>query len=485
MKIKQLRLVDRLNPNRLGLLVFLVLGLVTVAMIMVSQGIVTMSLLKPAAAVSGTVQLSGKLSQNKLVQGGHNTVFLDVTVKSPVIKNIIDARQSTDMIIVLDRSGSMSGAKKMPYAKAAIRDVLSRLNANDRFALVSFSDHAVLHSPLVTVNPGEREDLYRIVNSISANGGTNISDGLNSALQIMANNRSDRARRVLLLSDGQANQGIVSTAGLSSIVSNITGHGAVLSAFGMGLDFNETLMTKLADHGMGQYAYLEDLSGLGQILASDLKDTRNIYASGSSLDIQLADGVKIQDAGGYPITRINASTIRITTGQLLANTEKQFVMTFSVPNDHVGTVSLGSIQLNYQQQGEAYQVVMHDESVALSVIEPERQEEALSSIDKNVYKQSWMKNNLGRMQKKLSQWVREGKKDKAEQVLHDYRASVESAEKESNIALVSPEMDDVLKEMQGNIEEAFSGSRSDQDIKRKRAAKSIQADAIKAQRTVN
>ena len=46
-------------------------------------------------------------------------------------------------------------------------------------------------------------------------------------------------------------------------------------------------------------------------------------------------------------------------------------------------------------------------------------------------------------------------------------------------------MDDVLKEMQGNIEEAFSGSRSDQDIKRKRAAKSIQAGAIKAQRTVN
>jgi hypothetical protein len=128
---------------------------------------------------------------------------------------------------------------------------------------------------------------------------------------------------------------------------------------------------------------------------------------------------------------------------------------------------------------------MHDENVALSVVEPARHEEALSSIDKNVYKQSWMKNNLGRMQKKLSQWIREGEKDKAERVLHDYRASVAIAEKESNIALASPAIDDALNEMQGSIEKAFSGSRSDQDIKRKRAAKSIQADSIKAQRTVH
>jgi hypothetical protein len=134
MKIKQLRIIDKINSNRLGLLVFTGLGLVTVAVIVIAKDIVTVPQMNPAVTATGTVQLSGNLSQNKLVQGGQNTVYLNVAIKSPAINNISTATRSTDMIIVLDRSGSMSGTKKMPYAKAAIQDVLSRLNANDRFA---------------------------------------------------------------------------------------------------------------------------------------------------------------------------------------------------------------------------------------------------------------------------------------------------------------------------------------------------------------
>ncbi len=485
MKTFKSRVANKFSSNRSGLLVFAGLSLATVMFLVISQGAVSVPLMTKPSFSSGDVKISGKLSQNKLVQGGQNTVYLDVSIKAPPLgKRLGVPQRATDMVIVLDRSGSMSGSKKMSYAKAAIRNVLSRLNDNDRFALVSFANHAKVHSSLNAVSSERRKELNRIVNSIRTGGGTNMGDGLNSALGLVADNRSERAQKVLLLSDGHANQGISSSEGLSRIASDFARQGIVVSSVGMGLDFNELLLTRLADHGMGHYAYLEDLSGLGQILADDLSDTRNLYASGSHLEIKLGEGVSLMDAGGYPVSRVDASIVRIATGQLLANAEKHFVMTFSVPNGETGSLSLGEMNLNYKTQGLQFQTAMRQESLMLAVVEQQRRQEAVNSIDNDVYKQSWLKNNLGIMQKKLSQWVREGKKDKAEKAIYDYRAAVKEAEEESNVPLASTELDDRLNEMQSRVEETFSGSRQDQEVKRKRAAKSIQMGAIKEQRSV-
>lgn len=315
------------------------------------------------------VQISTKLSQTKVVQHGTNTVFLDVTFTPPAIPDRPTSQRATDMIIVLDRSGSMSEAKKMPYAKAAIWDVLGRLNHNDRFALVSFANNAIVQSPLVNVTSATRSYLNNVVSSIRASGGTNMGDGLNTALRLLNNNDSERARKILLLSDGQANQGITNPEQLAQIATTATHYGAVLSTIGMGLGFNENLMAKIADHGMGHYSYLEDLSGLGSILARDLDDTRNIYANSSTLEINLGDGVKLIDAGGYPISQISSSSFSIATGQMLSNTQKHFVMTFNVPTTNIATVSLGQMQLNYRVNNDQLQTPVNPESIVLSVVE--------------------------------------------------------------------------------------------------------------------
>ncbi len=484
MKTIKSRIVNTFTTNRFGLFVYGGLIIMTAVMLAISKGALSFPQIEKVLRPTGSVQVTGKLSQTKLVQGGQKTVYMDVSIMPPEMEIMIAPQRATDMIIVLDRSGSMSEAKKMPYAKAAIRNVLSRLNSNDRFALVSFSNNAIVHSQLVPISSAKREYLQNTVNSIVPSGGTNMGDGLNAALRIMANNDSERARKVLLLSDGQANQGITSPEGLSAIATRLTNTGSVLSSIGMGLNFNETLMAKLADHGMGHYAYLEDLSGLGQILARDLKDTRNIVANGSTLEIMLGDGVQLVDAGGYPLVR-NGSTVSIATGQLLSNTDKHFVMTFNIPTANVGQVQLGQMRLVYQAQGNKYQTALNNESLMLAVVEPERKEEAISSIDHDVYKQSWLKNNLGRMQKKLSKWVREGNKDEAQKVIADYRYAVEEAEVASNVPMASVEMDDKLDAMKSEVSEAFAGSRQDQEVKRKRSAKSIQFGAIKEQRSSN
>ena len=428
------------------------------------------------------VQIDGKLSQTKLVQHGANTVFLDMTITPPSVPAHISQQRATDMIIVLDRSGSMSEAKKMPFAKAAIWDVLGRLNEEDRFALVSFSDNAIVQSPLVNVSAGTRNYLNNVVSSIKASGGTNMEAGLNSALALLQENHSERARKILLLSDGQANQGMTNPHQLAQLATKATHYGAVLSSIGMGLGFNENLMSKLADHGMGHYSYLEDLSGLSSILARDLEDTRNIYANSSTLEINLAEGVKLIDAGGYPLTHSGPSTIRVATGQMLANTQKHFVMTFNVPTGNIGSITLGSMKLNYQVQGEQLQTTVNSESLILAVVEPKYRIQAQKSIDKNIYQNSWVENNLGRMKKKISQWMREGKKDQAKQEINEYRKEMKAASVRSNLPLVSAEMNGKLEAMEDEVDEAFLGSSMEQQVKQNRAAKSMQYDSIKKQR---
>ena len=84
-----------------------------------------------------------------------------------------------------------------------------------------------------------------------------------------------------MLSDGHANTGIVEPAQLQKTARRLADRGSVVSTVGMGLGFNETLMASLADQGMGSFSYLEHLETLGTILASELSDSRRVFADGS------------------------------------------------------------------------------------------------------------------------------------------------------------------------------------------------------------
>ncbi len=458
------------------------ISLMCLFILMASQSTWSKSIINIPWYSPDKVQITAQLSQTKVVQNAANTIFLDMIFTPPSVNNFRKRQRATDMIIVLDRSGSMSEAKKMPYAKAAIRDILSRLNDNDRFALVSFANNAIVQSPLVNVSTATRSYLNNVVSSIRATGGTNMGAGLNAALNLLDNNHNERARKILLLSDGQANQGITNPGQLAQMAVRATHYGAVLSSIGMGLGFNESLMANLADHGMGHYSYLEDLSGLGAILARDLEDTRNIYANSSTLEINLGDGITLIDAGGYPITYIGSSTIRIATGQMLSNTQKHFVMTFNVPTANIGSVSLGTMRLNYQVQGEQLQTQVDSNALVLAVVAPKYRIQAQQSINEEVYQNSWIENNFGIMKKKISNWMREGEKDKAKQEIKAYRKKMEAASADSNVPLASPAIKGKLEEMEKQVDDAFAGSMLDQQVKRNRAAKNMQYESIETQR---
>src|SRR5207244_3080283 len=227
------------------------------------------------------VTFSGTLSQTKLVQGGNGVMYLDLNITTPAATLSPSSVKASDIVVVLDRSGSMAADNRLPYAKEAVRRLVRQLQAEDRFALITFDAVAVVDTELTPVTDAARERIVRRVNALQPGSSTNISDGLLKARALLQGHAEELSRKVVLLSDGEANMGIVDPKELTQIAASFTGDSAVLSTIGMGLGFNEALMAALADYGMGHYAYLEHLEKLGEILEQDMSDMRQVFASAS------------------------------------------------------------------------------------------------------------------------------------------------------------------------------------------------------------
>ena len=443
----------------------------------------TAAIASPIASSSADsmVRLSGLLSQTKLVQSDEGTVYLNLAVEGPAEIGQTQERAAVDVVVVLDRSGSMAEDQKLPFAKAAIQELINRLQSEDRFALVTFDDSARTDVVLTPVTAGMKETLHGVVTRIQTGGGTNIGDGLNKAKQLLLESRDRselrRARKIVLLSDGQTNVGITDPKVLNGMAKAISDGQATVSTVGMGLGFNESLMASLSDYGMGSYAFLERLDGLDKLFAKDLNDTRSIYAQGSYLDVKLPAGVELIDAGGYPIETINSdpSMRRVRAGQILRGSKKQIALTYRVATSAVGSQILGSVQLNYQADGKEEQLALASEALTLAVVPVAERAEAVASINQDLLRSTWSKNNLGIMQKRVQKWIEQGNDSAAKDEIAEYRAKARAEGGKAGTELLDQSAERELQSMEDGLNDAVSAKGAVRDEKLNRYRKQAQS----------
>ena len=156
----------------------------------------------------GPVTFSGTLDRTSVLRGGDGVVRMELVMRAPGPHVEYAAmRQPTDLVIVLDRSGSMMG-EKIEHARAAIRELVSHLGAEDRFSLVTYSDGVAVTIPLAQATEEARRRWLSTIAAITAEGNTNMSSGLDTGLNLIEGSRNaGRAARAILISDGLANQG--------------------------------------------------------------------------------------------------------------------------------------------------------------------------------------------------------------------------------------------------------------------------------------
>jgi Ca-activated chloride channel family protein len=226
---------------------------------------------------------------------GATTLDLLITVAAPPLETELLARPRPplNLALVIDRSGSMSGSK-LSYARKAARFLASELTERDRLAIVTFDDEINVLVPSQPV----RDPLLFIsaINTIQAGGCTALFDGwLAGAMQVANQLDPTGLNRVLLLSDGQANEGLTDAAEIAAKVEGLTQRGISTSAFGLGSGFDEDLMGAVASAGDGTLAQIESPQQLADLYASELQGLATTLGRKVSLGIRSKGGAELVD----------------------------------------------------------------------------------------------------------------------------------------------------------------------------------------------
>jgi Ca-activated chloride channel family protein len=414
------------------------------------------------------VSFSGRLSQEAVLLGGDGRVQMELILQAEERQDFDVRPVPTDLIVILDRSGSMQG-EKIEYARAAVGELIAQLSRQDRFALVSYSSAAHLSIPLTPAAPKARDFWRREVARIQPNGGTNMSAGIDVAVRTVETSReAGRAARVILISDGLANEGDASLEGLKARASRVTRWEHVLSTVGVGEDFNEFLMSSLADAGTGNYYYLNDTAELASVFSREFEATRETVATGLMVTMRPGSHVKVVDAAGYPLER-NGDQVTFRPGSLFSGQERRIWVTLEVPGDRVGSYELGSFSLRYSDRGESRSLTLEDVPTLACVADEDR---FFASVDKDVWEQSVLQETYNRLQEKVALAVKEGRKDQAIQAINDYREENAYMNRELQSKAVRDNLDEA-EQLEAEVHGAFTGA--GQELKQNRLSKQRQA----------
>lgn len=230
---------------------------------------------------------------------------------------------------VVDRSGSMAG-RPLQAAKEAAKQVVKNLRSGDFFALVVFDECANTIVPLQPV--GDRQVLLNRINGIRDGGSTNLTAGWMLGRDELAKAPEGLQRRLLLLSDGQINVGIVEPAMVRQIVSTGRETNAIrTSCLGFGDGYNEDLMTELA-HGTGGAFYdATSPEKLPEIFAAELDGLQNLSVQNLRLRITKLDFCEhLTVLASYPYVLLPDGRWEISVGDLVACEERTLVMLLEV-----------------------------------------------------------------------------------------------------------------------------------------------------------
>ena len=233
-----------------------------------------------------------------------------------------DKRGPSNLVFLLDVSGSMMPPQRLPLVKQAMRLLVEKLTENDRVAIVVYAGASGLALPSTT---GDRkEQILEALENLQAGGSTNGAEGIQLAYKTAADNFiRGGVNRVILATDGDFNVGLTSQGDLIRLIEEKAKSGVFLSVLGVGTDnLKDSTMQKLADKGNGNYAYLDSLDEARKVLVQQMNGTL----------VTIAKDVKIQ---------VEFNPARVASYRLIGY-EKRMLRKEDFNNDKVDAGEIGA-----------------------------------------------------------------------------------------------------------------------------------------------
>ncbi|MGH7944362.1 MAG: vWA domain-containing protein [Opitutaceae bacterium] len=281
-----------------------------------------------AMALSFSTQTAAASEPVRLHIGVDRTVLPAETTERAVVKVGLDCerpirrdlRPPVNIALVIDRSGSMSGDKIVKAREAAL-EAVRRLSPDDIVALVVYDTNVQTLVPAQRVGNGRR--LEQAIRGIEVGGNTALYGGVARGAAEVRRHIEDRrfVNRVILLSDGLANVGPSSPENLGRLGASLVKEGISVTTIGLGLGFNEDLMTRLAQCSDGNTYFVGYSGDLPRIFSAELGDVLSVIARRVIIEIDFPAGVRpLKFVGRDGIIR--GQRAELTLNQLYGGQEK-------------------------------------------------------------------------------------------------------------------------------------------------------------------
>jgi Ca-activated chloride channel family protein len=266
-----------------------------------------------------------------------NTRHLLVTFVAPAAPRR-QGRLPASVGLVLDRSGSMAGARKIDLAREAVERSLDLLRPDDRFTLVVYDDRVDVLVGATHASAEAKRLAERLLHDVDARGSTDLHAGWTAGAGQLATALDPASvARVLLLTDGLANQGVTDPATLAATAAGLRARGISTSTFGVGADFDERLLRDVAHEGGGNFYFIEVPAQIPDLLTSELGEALEVVARGAVLDLALPPGAQAALLGRYRHASAPDGTLRVEVGDLVSGQELRVVVKLRFASGLAGT----------------------------------------------------------------------------------------------------------------------------------------------------
>ena len=233
------------------------------------------------------------------LRAGHdNVIEVLVRIQAPDAPSGHTAQRPPQALaLVIDRSGSMQG-RPLTEARRCAEYVVGKLRPTDAVSLVQFDNRVQRLWPAVPL--GDGAPLRAAIAGIHSGGNTHLHGGWREGADTLADVPGTGLKRVILLSDGQANEGLTDAAAISAQCAEWAARGVTTSTYGLGNSFNEELMVAMARAGGGNHYYGDTAEDLMDPFQQELELLSNLCLRDLRLAAAGPDGVELQVVNDLP-----------------------------------------------------------------------------------------------------------------------------------------------------------------------------------------
>ncbi len=289
------------------------------------------------------MKLEIKLDRNKVQTNTETSLLMLVKVIGEE-KPHTDEAIPMNLSLVIDRSGSMQG-DKLAYVKQAARELVRRLGPEDTISVVAYDNEIdVPHYPSRITDP---DLILSAINHLDARGTTNLSGGWEKGCELVKEYASaGKVNRVLLLSDGLANEGITDVHRLRNMACEWREKGITTTTMGVGMGFNEDLMRVMAVEGGGAFYFIDHPDQAPELFHVELSDLQHVIGQDLTISLETGSSVRaIKQLNDYTLTHHSGSTI-YNLGEVFSGETRSQVFELTLAPLSSGKALLGRVEMN-------------------------------------------------------------------------------------------------------------------------------------------